>query len=104
MSENGGWRIKLKHIAIVIRMDWFDPQQAALVELKTTASLDGFQMDCASLGNHSQLAFHRSVLAADLRCEPTEISGQIIAVEKRAEAGIRQQSSIEQSRPKGLAV
>ena len=66
-----------------IRMDWFNPGKALIVELKTTASLERFQMECWELGYYWQLAFYRAVLAQDQHCDPVEISCRIIAVEQK---------------------
>lgn len=66
-----------------IRMDWFNPYKALIVELKTTACLERFQMECWELGYYWQLAFYRAVLAQDQHCDPVEISCRIIAVEQK---------------------
>ncbi len=66
-----------------IRMDWFNPSKALIVELKTTTCLERFQIECWELGYYWQLAFYRAVLAQDLHCDPVEISCRIIAVEQK---------------------
>jgi len=63
------------------RLDWLNPTAGrGIVDLKTTDSLDGFELDIDAFGYVEQMAFYRALVA--------EVSGvvlpvHLIAVEKR---------------------
>lgn len=66
-----------------IRMDWFNANENALCDLKTTDDLSFFEYDAKRYGYPWQIAFYRAVLAAALECSVTDIPCYLIAVEKK---------------------
>lgn len=63
------------------RLDWINPTPAlGIVDLKTTDSLDGFELDIDAFGYVEQMAFYRA-LAAEV--SGIVLSVHLIAVEKR---------------------
>ena len=63
------------------RLDWVNPiADRGLVDLKTTDSLDGFELDLQAYGYVEQMAFYRSMVA---QASGSVLPVHLIAVEKR---------------------
>jgi len=67
-----------------IRLDFASQMPgAAIVDLKTTDSLDWFEADARRYSYPHQLAFYRSILAAAAQTDPRQLPVHLIAVEKQ---------------------
>jgi hypothetical protein len=63
------------------RLDWVNPKPGrGVVDLKTTDSLDGFELDIAAFGYTEQMAFYRAMVAEVIGID---LPVHLIAVEKR---------------------
>jgi len=63
------------------RLDWINPQPAGgLVDLKTTDSLDGFELDISAYRYVEQMAFYRALV---VKAAGVDLPVHLIAVEKR---------------------
>lgn len=63
------------------RLDWMSPQPAGgLVDLKTTDSLDGFELDISAYRYVEQMAFYRALV---VKVAGVNLPVHLIAVEKR---------------------
>lgn len=67
-------------VACQARIDWLNPKGGrGIVDLKTTADLDGFERDVFRFGYPHQLAFYRELV---VEASGVELEAHLIAVEK----------------------
>jgi len=67
-------------VACQARIDWLNPKGGrGIVDLKTTADLDGFERDVFRFGYIHQLAFYRELI---VEASGVELEAHLIAVEK----------------------